>query len=65
MHALLQKHSSRTVLACPHWPLSTIWAMLFQSTGIFQDFIKNLLVIDDVSGYIKSHGHTLMGKNPP
>ena len=65
LYVLLQKHSSGTVLLCSHWPLSTIWPMLFQSTGIFQYFIKNLLVIEDASGYIKSPGHTLKGKNPP
>ena len=52
-HFLASKFSSKAILLCPYWPSSTFWPMLFKSEGIFQDFIEDVITIDDPIKYVK------------
>lgn len=49
---LSSKYLSKAITVCLYWPSSKFWLLLMKLDGIFQDFIKDLLLIDDGSRYV-------------
>ena len=49
---LSSKYLSKAIVVCPYWPSSTFLLLLMKLDVIFQDFIKDLLLIDDGSRYV-------------
>ena len=50
-HFMSSKYSAKAILVCPYWPSSAFWILLFKAEEVFQSFIKDVFVIQDVPKY--------------
>ena len=65
LHFMSSQYSAKGILACPYWPSSTFWPLLFKVDGEFQSFIKDVFVIQDVPKYTKlgNYKESLIGSD--